>query len=273
MTAHDPSRPHPAVRAVIVAVLVLALLGLGVVLWVGPFGASEPPSLARAQARVRIVDEAGRPVTTATVFALGREVGAPIAERWLPDQAVLALPEGAGSPSFLVAARGYRLQRIDDVRGDRVLTLRRGLLVRLTLRNAPRELPEPHIRFLLRIRPDADLVRATPGLDAPGLVDLMGHIAGRHSGPRGLPRGEFGFAVSRAQGNAGVRVPLPGRYHVHWGLMDLRAGTWFSLGDRCGRMILVHEEREGAAYAMDVAEGDLQQTLEGLSTSVQRLGE
>ena len=52
---------------------------------------------------------------------------------------------------------------------------------------------------------------ATPGLGAAALVDLMSQTAGPNSGPRGLPRGEFGYAVSRTQATSGILLPVAGR--------------------------------------------------------------
>lgn len=242
-----------------------ALVALGAGLWDAPEG---PPTLARAQVTVQFVDGDGHPVSRAQVFVL-RRPGETIEERWSGEDATLSL-NGVTSPrSVLATARGYRLKEVRGVAAHRRVVMEPGYRVRLALRNAPRALEERHIRFLLRIRPHEDLVAASPGLDAAALVDLMAHTAGRGSGPRGLPRGAFGYAVSRTQAGRGILVPMPGRYRVHWGLMDLKAGTWYSLGDECGRQITVEDGTE--RYVLDVTEGHLGKTLEGLKTSVNRL--
>lgn len=266
------SARRPWIRVGLGAGVLLATGGLLLLLGVGRSpGSAGPPPLARpgGAVRVQVVDVHGRLVPEARAYVLRRPGEDGRDERWSPAESTLTMAARPGGRTVLVTARGFRMQEVPAVVRDTQVTLERGLRVRFALRNAPRALEDRNIRFLLRLRPDADLVAAAPGLGAAGLVDLMAHTAGPGSGPRGLPRGEFGYAVSRRQARKGILVPAPGRYRVHWGLIDLDAGTWFSLGDECGRAVLVQDGTE--RYVLDVTEGHLEKTLAGLKTSVHRL--
>jgi hypothetical protein len=270
----DTSSRRNRIRFALGCGVLLSATSLLAVLGVGPFagGASPPPAARVTDAdtlRLDIVDPDGRPLPAAICYVMRRPGSAPVGERWDPEAAALFLPLGGSPHSVLVTAPGRALRRVDGLTSDRSVALEPGLGVRFALNGAPAALEHPQVRFLLRIRPTAELVEEVGGLDAADLVDLMTHRGAANSGPRGLPRGEFGYAVSRTQAEAGIVVPAPGRYHVHWGLMDLSVGTWFSLGDACGRTVLVQTGREH--YRLDVTDGDLQKTLVGLRSSVQRL--
>ncbi len=251
--------------------LVLGILVLGgvlVALWTTDEQREAPPALSRTQMRVQFVDGDGDPVPKAQVFVL-RDPDEQLEESWAPGEATLTLGPVTRPRTVLAIARGYRMQVVRDLADSTRVTMEPGYKVHVGLRNAPKALEERHIRFLIRIRPHEDLVAKTPGMTSESLVDLMAHTAGRRSGPRGLPRGAFGYAVSRTQARKGILVPAGGRYRVHWGLMDLKAGTWFSLGDECGRAVRV--DAGGEQYVLDVTEGHLDRTLEGLKSSVNRL--
>jgi hypothetical protein len=267
-----PSPKRNWLRLALVGGVAVSVASLLAVLGVGPFGsgAAPPAPLARTQVRVEIVDADGKPVQGAMAYVMRPPGEDAAGERWSAKEAALTLPAGKAR-SLLVTARGYQMARVEGVRVSRRVVLERGLPVRVRLRNAPASLDEKSIRFLIRIRPAEELLATMRGLDAATVVDLMTHAAGPRSGPRGLPRGAFGYAVSRTQAAAGILLPAPGRYHVHWGLMNLEAGTWFSLGAACGRAVLVQTGRE--AYELDVTDGDLQQTLVGLRDSVNRLSD
>lgn len=275
--AIDPRRRF-WIRAALLGGIVVAGVGLLAVLKAGPFEAGAlaggrwggaTPSLSRNAMQVQILDANGRPVPTADVFLLGASNDSPAEAVWKPESGLLTLqlPPGAEpTPRALrITARGYRTQEVRDIVADRRVVLRRGLPVRIHLRDVPREGIPKHIRVLLRVKPagaDPDTAGASE------VIDLMDNLGGPNSGPRDMPRGGFGYAVSLTQAHAGVLVPEPGSYHVHWGLIDTRVNTWFSLGKRCGRRIAVRDVAEPQAFALAMTLDDLQETLDGLSESV-----
>jgi len=292
----DPRRRY-WIRAILVAGVVLAATGLLAVLKARPLrseldGAASgsagsrgqgTPALSRAALRVRIVDARGRPVPSAAVFLLAASNDAPADASWSPDSGTLTLtvpPGGAAAPRALrVTARGYRTQEIAGIVAHRTVVLERGLQMRILLRGVPRdqapgkETPQDgipdHIRILLRVRPagaDPDTAGAS---EVIGLMDNLGKPG---SGPRDIPRGGFGYPVSLTQAHAGVLVPEPGIYHVHWGLIDTQADTWFSLGARCGRRIDVRDIAQVQTFAFAMTPADLRETLAGLARGVEHVG-
>ncbi|MDA1194060.1 MAG: hypothetical protein O2894_02650 [Planctomycetota bacterium] len=261
------------IRGTLVAGVLLAALGLWAAVRASPLGreAAQPALLADTTRYVRIRGAAGEPVPGAEAFVMQREGGPAQDIAWHPDVGVLVLPEGGGTFRVRVTAPGHKVLDFPAVNGGQSITLVPGLAARVPLRGVPSDgLPE-HARFLLRVTPRGVSI---PGLSDAEIVELMGNLGAEGSGPEHVPRGEFGYAVSRAQALAGLLLPAPGRYHVRWGLIDVRAGTWFSLGERSGREFDVRDTAAGAntepqSFPLDVTLDDLQATLDGLAHGVE----
>jgi len=214
---------------------------------------------------VRIRDEAGVPVPGAVALILQRRGAAPLDVAWHPGVGVLVLPEGGKDYPVRVYAPERRVHDLPAVRGGQSITLKPGLIAKVALRGVPPDgLPE-HVRFLLRVRP---VEIEALGLEPQEIVNLMGHRGGAGSGPEHIPRGDFGYPLSREQAQAGIVVPSPGRYHVHWGLIDTQARTWFRMGAGSGREFEVGDVAKDQAFFIDVTIDGLQETLDGLAEKV-----
>jgi hypothetical protein len=283
-TSVDPHRQR-RIRALLVAGMLVAALGLVTVSILalsagsGPGSHGKgPPGLARLdEARsgmdIQVVNTKGLPVPDAEVFLLAASNDAPADAEWHPESGTLRLLTPAGAKaaprSVRVTARGYRTREVGNIVSDEQIVLERGLVVRLGLRDVPKEGIPPHIRILLRVKP-ADAEPSTAG--AAETIELMDNLGAAGSGPRRLPRGGFGYAVSLTQAYAGVLVPEPGFYDVHWGLIDTKADTWYSLGQGCGRRIQVRDTNKEQAFSLVMTFDDLQKTLEGLAAGVRVVG-
>ena len=215
--------------------------------------------------RVRFVDAQGVAVPGAEVFVLSADGRPPPGMLWAPEKALLSLPASDSPRSLRVTARGFRTREVGGIVGSREIVLQRGVRVQVLLRDMPNSgLPET-VRILLRIKPadaDQDLERARES------IQLMDNLGDPDSGPKDMPRRGFGYPVSRAQARAGILLPQPGSYYVHWGLIDTRQITWFSLGDPCGRRIEVRGDGEEQTFHLLVTLEDLQKTLDGLESGV-----
>ena len=278
-TSPDPQRQR-WIRALLVVGMAVSVLGLGAVLWMGPLKGrglgdlgSAPPALARATMSLQIVNRDGAPIPTAEVFLLAASNDAPADAEWAPQKGLLTLraPSDAepAPRSVRVTARGYRTREVRDLVRDERIVLDRGLQVRLHLADVPKTGIPKHIRVLLRVKP-AGAEPSTAG--AAETIQLMDNLGGPGSGPRNIPRGGFGYAVSLGQAYAGVLLPEPGAYDVHWGLIDTKADTWYSLGDACGRRIQVRDLAERQTFVLAMTFEDLQKTLDGLARGVERVG-
>ncbi|MDF1699719.1 MAG: hypothetical protein P1V36_00975 [Planctomycetota bacterium] len=271
-TSPDPKRRF-WIRATLVAGMLLAALGLWAVIQgsplgraVGPDDANEPPPLpADTKRHVRVRDPDGQVVAGAAAF-VKQDPANPAEVSWHPEPGVLVLPTGGVDYPVRVIAPGFRVQDIPAVRGGQTIRLRPGYVAKVPLRGVPPDGLPGHVRFLLRVVPRT--IRAQ-GIPPQEIVDLMGNLGGPGSGPEHIPRGEFGYPLSREQAEAGIVLPSPGTYHVHWGLIDVKASTWYSLGDRCGRPIEVADTDAPQSLPLGVTLEDLQETLDELARGVE----
>ena len=215
--------------------------------------------------RVRIVDAQGKPVPAAVVFVLAADGSAPKDAAWSPGDAVLTLPASDTPRSLRVTARGYRTTQIGGIVGSREVVLPRGLPVQLQLRDVPTSgLPEG-VRILLRLKPAN---AAKEPARAQEMIDLMDNLGAPGGDLNDLDRRGIGYLASREQARAGILLPEPGTYHVHWGLIDAQLKTWYSLGDSCGRHIEVGDSPEVQGFNLAVTLEDLQKTIDGLAARV-----
>jgi len=233
----------------------------------GPTGRGGRPATAL---RVRVEDARGRIVRHARVFVDTAGGARPAQARWSPDDGVLMLPRRARPHDLRVLARGFRIQGARGVGADHTIRLKRGYLLRVTVRDAPTDGLPRHLRIMLRVRPILGRGAAPGGVDARTLIDLMDNLGG--PGPKGFARGDFGYPVSLAQAQSGILLPLAGRYHVRWGLIDLRTRTWFGLDARCGRDVTIVEGSAPAHAGLTILPEDLQATLAGLTRSEAEAG-
>ena len=190
--------------------------------------------------RVRIVDREGKPASWAQVLL--RRVDKDVASKWDAEKAMLILPRESAPHGIRVASVGHRLLVVNDIRDDRTITLPRGLVVRIALENTSAQTPEPRA-ILLRIRP---WVAGDPSKSAAlsakitQLCDLMYLATTQAPGSLPvLPTENWGFGVSPTDAANGIYIPTPGSYVVHWGLLDLNEGTWYTV-------------EEGAALRIEV---------------------
>ena len=265
--AADP-RQRFWIRATLVAGMVLSAVALYAVLRSSPLmDAADRPALSKDTRRhVRVLGPADQPVPGAEAFVLSNTGEAPAESSWHPEVGVLELPAPGQDFAVRLTAPGFRVQELPAVRGGQTIRMERGYVARILLRGAGEgDLPEG-VRILLRLRPEAT---SRKDLDDQALVDLMDNLGGPGSGPQRIPRGEFGYPVSLEQARAGVLLPLPGVYHVHWGLMDVGAGTWFSLQERCGRRLEIADQTEAQRFALEMTAEDIQETLAGLEAGVE----
>ena len=85
-----------------------------------------------------------------------------------------------------------------------------------------------------------------------------------------MPRRQFGYAVSLAQGGRGILLPRPGRYRVGWGLFYVREdtarkteGDWYAL-ERCARDVTITPDKDSYTLDLGMTLDDLQATIDGL---------
>ena len=228
-------------------------------------GPSVPDETKKLLHRVRIVDAQGKPVPAAEVFVLAADGSAPKDATWSPGDAVLTLPASDTPRSLRVTARGYRTTQVGGVVGSREVVLPRGLPVQVELRDVPTSgLPEG-VRILLRLKPAN---AAKEPVRAQEMIDLMDSLGAPGSDLNDLDRRGIGYLASSAQARAGILLPEPGTYHVHWGLIDAQLKTWYSLGDSCGRHIEVGDSPQAQAFNLAVTLEDLQKTIDGLAARV-----
>jgi hypothetical protein len=229
-------------------------------------------SLAPASVRMRVVDPAGAPVRDARVF-VGRAAGEPPAVRMDPGEGVLTIEGGWAPHAVLAGARGRRVRFLEDVRADGDLVLERGIEVRVDVQVAEGAL-RPNERLLVRVRPVADARGLLPGdgrVTKEDLVAWMATTGAEDPLVDPLTRPEFGLALSLEQAARGFLVPAPGRYAVHWGILDLGVGTFFTLEERSGKEIGVVDAPERATTRIAVTEPQVEATREGLARWVERL--
>jgi len=277
------SRQRFWIRATLVAAMLLAAIGLvAMVAAKAGGGASGPASLARTSTsrtprsggslRVRVVDAEGHVVRGARVFVDTSGGAQPAQARWSPAHGVLMLPRRAHPHDLRVLARGFRVQDVAGVDGDRTIVLKRGYRLRVHVRDAPTDGLPSHVGIMLRVRPldappEGDRPATGMRLDTATLIDLMDD-AGRSGVRRTTRQDEFGYPLSLTQAARGILLPRAGRYHVRWGLLDLRGDTWFSVGPRCGRDIVVAEGEDPTNAHLTILAEDVQATLEGLPAKV-----
>jgi hypothetical protein len=261
------SRKRLLVRATLVAGMLLAALGLWAVVakrCEGP-PAEEPALPADTGRHVRVRGSDGSPAPGAAAFLMQRSSDGPQDVTWHESVGVLVLPENGKDYPVRVIAPGYRVQDLPAVRGGQIITLVPGLLAQVSLRGVPSDgLPE-HVRFLLRVKPAAVDVE---GLQPQEIVDLMDNRGGPGSGPEHIPRGDFGYPVSREQARAGIVLPAPGSYHVHWGLIDTKARTWVRARGQEGRKLAIKDDAAAQPFFLDVTLEQLQQAIDELETGV-----
>lgn len=262
------------IRILLVAGMLVSAVALYFVLrpgFLGDLGA--PPALARSTLRVQIVDTNGRPIQHAAASLLGASNDAPAKAEWASRSAILTISSpGGGLPSaraLRITARGFRSREVRSITADKVAVLQPGLRMRVLLHDVPAEGIPEHIRILLRVRP-AHVDPSDAG--ASEVIHLMHNLGAPGSGPRNVKRDGFGYAVSLAQARAGVILPEPGPYQVHWGLMDVRAQTWYSLSERCGRVFQVRDTSEIQDFTLPLSFDHLQETLDRLAAKVRQAG-
>ena len=275
----DPDRRR--LRALLLGGIAVALVGLVLVLlWAK--GRKEEAEREREAAReaARLAEEARKAeekrhvrvrgaedqLVPGTIVDVGQDPENPIEVSWHPEQGVLVLPEGGGEFRVRVVMPGHRVAHYPAVRGGQIIRMRQGYVVKVPLRGVPESgLPE-NVRFLLRVQP-----RGTPiqGLSPQEIVDLMGNLGGPGSGPDHIPRGQFGYPVSREQAEAGIVLPAGGTYHVRWGVVDVKQKTWQGLDDSTGREFSVAEQDEEQTAPLDVTVEKLQSTLDKLAEGVE----
>ena len=177
---------------------------------------------------IRILNERGQPVPTAEC----RVHRSATFNEWDRKSSVLLL-SGGQTHSVIVRAQGYRITRVRGIDRDRNIVLKRGLPVVFRARGDA-TLPAGERVVLLRIQPvfqqdpEEDAGIRTEFDDIVKLLDVRTPKAEKHLH---LPHEGWGFPVTLDVAAKGVLFPDPGKYVVHWGILDKKAGTWFSLGE------------------------------------------
>lgn len=268
----DPKR-QLWTRATLVAAILLALIGLWAVVKASPLMRDDPPAAepdpavlpkdTKRHVRVRGTDDE---IVPGTVVDVLRDPSKPVDVSWHPDQGVLVLPEEGGEFRLRVIMPGHRLTHFQAVRGGQFIRMRPGYVVKVPLRGVPETGLPKNVRFLLRVQPEGTVI---DGLSPQEVVDLMDNRGGPGSGPDHIPRGQFGYPISREQAEAGVVLPAPGTYHVRWGLVDVVHKTWRGLDDSTGRTFTVEDRDDAQSAPLDVTLDKLQATLDRLAESVE----
>jgi hypothetical protein len=199
---------------------------------------------------LRVRDGDGDVVEGAQAYVSGSS-DAPLAPAggWDAEAGVLTLEGGTPARRVVLQARGYRTVVLEDVAADRDLVLEPGLVLRLRVVGDP-VLPGPPYRLYFQVKPDAESWTGMSESQRQVLVDLMEATT---APPEGMPettRRGFGFEVSRTQAEAGLRVPLPGRYAIRWGLFDTDRGMWYSR--RAGTTTVVDVPADGRPITADI---------------------
>lgn len=266
------------IRLGLVGVIVLLAVGLWAVYRGSPLAREEGPAAedpepqlpsdTRRHVRIRGADDQ---IVPGTLVLPGMDPDNPLDVQWFEKQGVLVLPEGGTDYRLRVVMPGHRVQDFRAVRGGQTIRMPRGYVMKVPLRGVPEDGIPEHVRFLLRVEPRGIQLG---DLEPQEIVDLMDHLGGPGSGPEHIPRGDFGYPVSREQAAAGIVVPLTGSYFVRWGLIDVKARTWHGLGDRSGRTVEVKLDgvTDGdvpQTFHLDVTLEQLQETLDKLARGVE----
>lgn len=280
LSVSEPTSPadRRRLRMMLVGGMVVALIGLVLVsVWAwqrkqaqsaGPQQgkvAESDPLPADTSRYVRVQGADGE-VVPGTEVDVRRDPNKPIDVSWHPPHGVLVLPEGGGEYPVRVVMPGHRVSHYPAVRGGQTIRMRPGYVVKVPLRGVPTDGLPQHVRFLLRVQPKGDLV---PGFKPQEVVDLMSNLGAENSGPQYIPRGQFGYPLSREQASAGIVLPAPGTYHVRWGLIDIKESTWQGLGEMAGRDFEVKGLDEAQEAPLDVTVEHLQSTLDKLAAGVE----
>ena len=229
-------------------------------------GTPEADPLPGDASRYVRVQGADGQIVPGTEVDVRRDPNKPIDVTWHPPHGVLVLPEGGGEYPVRVVMPGHRVSHYPAVRGGQLIRVRPGYVVKVPLRGIPEDGLPKHVRFLLRVQPKGDLV---PGFEPQEVVDLMANRGGPNSGPQYIPRGQFGYPLSREQAAAGIVLPAIGTYHIRWGLIDIKESTWQGLGETAGRDFEVKDSDDVQEAPLDVTVEHLQQTLDDLAKGVE----
>ena len=284
--------PLPSIRLLLASprarrwgILGLLLAGALVLLWRVTAGRSPtdpplPPSSAApggssaAGVRIRVVDPAGQPLGSARVRCRALEGAAPEARgSWSPEAATLTLPPGHAVDAVLAVAPGFRPTGVADLSRDQDVMLHPGPLVRIALQ--AEELPtEPSLLVVLLVRPLEGPAGPLSPADQAELAALIALAPDPGALPEpAFPTGQFGFAVGALRAGSGIRVPVPGRYEVRWGLFDRSAGVLFALDDEPGLGVDVTGGDEPQDFAVPASAARLAAAKEGLASRVRRVRE
>lgn len=253
-------------------VLRLALAGLllGVVLLLGGCGADEAPAEGPVF-HLYVRDAAGGPVSGAELFVEqpADRPGPPLG-RWRASTATLTLPATEEGHTVYVQCRGFRSQRVEGLKAETTLVLRRGLVARLRVDGDTLPSDDP-LHLVFRIRPAPSEEAAVPAEELQKLVDLMELVKPPLPDEPNLPRKTFGFAVADTVAIRGVLLPVPGRYLVRWGLFDERAEVWYSLGEETDAYILVEDDARAQTFDIPVQRNAIDRTRIGLVERIEEI--
>lgn len=243
----------------------LALAGL-----LSACGDDTPVATPPAPVHVRIVDTAGAAVPSVAVHVRAQPGAEDSPGTWDAERATLTLPPSARGWNLLLTAPGHVALPVEDVRADRDVVLPAGWHVKMhVLADVP--LPESPVHVVLRLRPAPSFehpVLESGGLSRGQLINLVTCATEPDLALKTPPREVFGLALSRAQAEAGVFLPLAGRYSVHWGLFDEKAGTWFGLSG--GIEVGVTERAAPQDFNLRITPKDLAATQKGLQEGIER---
>lgn len=266
----DPAALSRRRRRVWGGVLLLAAVA-GAAWWLRP-STQRPVAPEPATLTVRVLDSTGEPARSAQAFLLQRSSDAP-GGAWDPASATFTVPAHQAPARVLVGAPGHRMGEVTDVDGNLEVTLRPGVQVRILLEGRELLEGEGHL-VMLRLRPVPGLDGLLPGAGAVDRGTLVSWIQPLLAPPevfKTLTREEFGVALTAEQAEHGVRLPAPGRYSVHWGVLAAEQGTWFTLEDRTGKVLGVQDRSEPTSYALRITPEGAEQTLKGLKEWIARV--
>jgi len=210
-------------------------------------------------ATVRIRDAEGKVIPGAQAF-VAQAPDAPIEEAgtWDAESGTLSLPAlpadatgAAAGRRVIVQARGYRTLVLDDVRGEIEGVLRPGIALRLVVAGQP-VLPGLPYRLYFQLRPDPESWEGMSDDQRQVLVDLMEATTPPPEDVLPSTRMGFGFEVSREQAEAGVLLPIPGRYTVRWGLLDTAHAMWYSRLKGTTQTVEVPDQDEPVVVEIEV---------------------
>lgn len=260
---------HARAWTVPVVVLVLAAgFALGVLSWTGGGDAAGSRS---GGVVLRVVDEDGRRIPQAEVFVLARPDAPPSsAGTWSVKEASLTLPPGVRPEAVAVQARGFRSDVIENLVEDRTIVLRRGIRVRLVVAGTAVVVEDPW-RIVFQVNPAPLDEGALSPDQREKLVDLIDTVIPPSDEALMLPAGTFGFAVGASVAADGIRMPIPGRYTVRWGLLDTSIGAWFSLSKGARVCIVVADETRVQVFEIPVRSEEWARTRKGLEEHIRRM--